>query len=174
MILQNGSKMTVEPPRGIKANLLRSYITLNDDFLTSCTGKVSGDRLINVHLISLFKVDEFKHLLLSLCLFHAVLLERRKFGQIRTIRSGEVQMQCLVLFRPSRFQYSLWIHRWWSSHLYESTTNVSDGIYRNRLQSKWNGKCPGFALIAFSIRSWNIQPAKSITVRSIVWHCSPD
>jgi dynein heavy chain len=40
MILQNGSKMTVEPPRGIKANLLRSYITLNDDFLTSCTGKV--------------------------------------------------------------------------------------------------------------------------------------
>ncbi|CAF3318322.1 unnamed protein product [Rotaria socialis] len=66
MILQNGSKMTVEPPRGIKANLLRSYITLSDDFLTSCTGKV----------------DEFKHLLLSLCLFHAVLLERRKFGPL--------------------------------------------------------------------------------------------
>jgi hypothetical protein len=43
MILQNGSKMTVEPPRGIKANLLRSYITLNDDFLTSCTGKVKRD-----------------------------------------------------------------------------------------------------------------------------------
>ncbi len=40
MILQNGSKMTVEPPRGIKANLLRSYITLNDDFLTTCIGKV--------------------------------------------------------------------------------------------------------------------------------------
>jgi len=45
MILQNGSKMTVEPPRGIKANLLRSYITLNDDFLTSCTGKVCVDNL---------------------------------------------------------------------------------------------------------------------------------
>ena len=40
MILQNGSKMTVEPPRGIKANLLRSYMTVNDDFLTSCTGRV--------------------------------------------------------------------------------------------------------------------------------------
>ncbi|CAF1623103.1 unnamed protein product, partial [Didymodactylos carnosus] len=66
MILQNGSKMTMEPPRGIKANLLKSYLTLTDDFLNSCTGKV----------------DEFKHLLLSLCLFHAVLLERRKFGPL--------------------------------------------------------------------------------------------
>jgi dynein heavy chain len=47
MILQNGSKMTVEPPRGIKANLLRSYITLNDDFLTSCTGKVKMRNFID-------------------------------------------------------------------------------------------------------------------------------
>lgn len=46
MILQNGSKMTVEPPRGIKANLLRSYITLNDDFLTSCTGKVNEEKFV--------------------------------------------------------------------------------------------------------------------------------
>ena len=35
-ILQNGSKMTVEPPRGIKANLLRSYVGFNDDFYKSC------------------------------------------------------------------------------------------------------------------------------------------
>ncbi|RXN34314.1 dynein heavy chain axonemal [Labeo rohita] len=36
-ILQNGSKMTIEPPRGIKANLLRTYASLTDDFITSCT-----------------------------------------------------------------------------------------------------------------------------------------
>lgn len=41
MILQNGSKMTVEPPRGIKANLLKSYTSVNDDYLNSCTGRVS-------------------------------------------------------------------------------------------------------------------------------------
>lgn len=35
-ILQNGSKMTIEPPRGVKANLLKSYNSLNDDFLLSC------------------------------------------------------------------------------------------------------------------------------------------
>ena len=40
MILQNGSKMTVEPPRGIKANLLKSYTAISDDLMNSCTGKV--------------------------------------------------------------------------------------------------------------------------------------
>ena len=40
MILQNGSKMTVEPPRGIKANLLKSYTTINDDYFNSCTDRV--------------------------------------------------------------------------------------------------------------------------------------
>ncbi|KAL8563604.1 Dynein heavy chain 1, axonemal [Nucella lapillus] len=65
-ILQNGSKMTVEPPKGIKANLLRSYGTFTDGYLTSLKEK-SGS---------------FKHLLLSLCLFHGVALERRKFGAL--------------------------------------------------------------------------------------------
>ncbi|XP_029774824.1 dynein heavy chain 1, axonemal isoform X2 [Suricata suricatta] len=64
-ILQNGSKMTIEPPRGVKANLLKSYSSLSDDFLNSC-----------------HKVMEFKSLLLSLCLFHGNVLERRKFGPL--------------------------------------------------------------------------------------------
>ncbi|XP_030840434.1 dynein heavy chain 1, axonemal isoform X1 [Strongylocentrotus purpuratus] len=65
-ILQNSSKMTIEPPRGLKANLLQSYTSLNDDFLNSCIGKT----------------HEFKSLLLSLSLFHAIALERRKFGPL--------------------------------------------------------------------------------------------
>ena len=32
-VLQNSSKMTIEPPRGIKANLLKSFIGFNDEFL---------------------------------------------------------------------------------------------------------------------------------------------
>ncbi len=39
-VLQNSSKMTMEPPRGIKANLLKSFIGFNDDFLNGNT-KVS-------------------------------------------------------------------------------------------------------------------------------------
>uniref|UniRef100_A0A8V1A4F4 Dynein axonemal heavy chain 1 n=1 Tax=Gallus gallus TaxID=9031 RepID=A0A8V1A4F4_CHICK len=64
-ILQNSSKMTIEPPRGVKANLLKSYISFSDDFLNSCP-----------------KVTEFKSLLLSLCFFHGNMLERRKFGPL--------------------------------------------------------------------------------------------
>ena len=36
-ILQNGSKMTIEPPRGIKANLQKTYLRLTDDFISSST-----------------------------------------------------------------------------------------------------------------------------------------
>ncbi|KAK2534325.1 hypothetical protein Q9233_004169 [Columba guinea] len=64
-ILQNGSKMTIEPPRGVKANLLKSYVSFSDDFLNSCP-----------------KVTEFKSLLLSLCFFHGNMLERKKFGPL--------------------------------------------------------------------------------------------
>ncbi|NXR16043.1 DYH1 protein, partial [Semnornis frantzii] len=64
-ILQNGSKMTIEAPRGVKANLLKCYINFSDDFLNSCP-----------------KVTEFKSLLLSLCFFHGTMLERRKFGPL--------------------------------------------------------------------------------------------
>ncbi|KAG9260637.1 dynein heavy chain 1, axonemal [Astyanax mexicanus] len=64
-ILQNGSKMTIEPPRGIKANLLKTYMSLSDDVINSCS-----------------KTAEFKSLLLSLCLFHAIAIERRKFGPL--------------------------------------------------------------------------------------------
>ncbi|XP_067855101.1 dynein axonemal heavy chain 1 [Heptranchias perlo] len=64
-ILQNGSKMTIEPPRGIKANLMKTYLNLTDDFLNSCS-----------------KVSNFKSLLLSLCLFHGTNIERRKFGPL--------------------------------------------------------------------------------------------
>ncbi|XP_036957739.1 dynein heavy chain 1, axonemal isoform X2 [Acanthopagrus latus] len=64
-ILQNGSKMTLEPPRGIKANLQKTYLRLTDDFICSST-----------------KMSHFKSLLLSLCLFHGIALERRKFGPL--------------------------------------------------------------------------------------------
>uniref|UniRef100_A0A8C3GR01 Dynein axonemal heavy chain 1 n=1 Tax=Cairina moschata TaxID=8855 RepID=A0A8C3GR01_CAIMO len=64
-ILQNSSKVTIEPPRGVKANLLKSYSSFSDDFLTSCS-----------------KITVFKSLLLSLCFFHGNMLERRKFGPL--------------------------------------------------------------------------------------------
>jgi dynein heavy chain len=64
-ILLKGIKMTYEPPRGIKSNLLRSYLSYDVSDFESCK-----------------KPKEWKSLLFSLSFFHAILLERRKYGPL--------------------------------------------------------------------------------------------
>ncbi|CAL1689869.1 unnamed protein product [Lasius platythorax] len=68
-ILQNSSKMTIEPPRGIKANMLRAYLTQ----VTEMQELLQSDHP---------KAPPFKWLIFSLCMFHSILLERRKFGPL--------------------------------------------------------------------------------------------
>lgn len=68
-ILQNGTKMTIEPPAGIKANMLRAYRNEVSDM---------ADFMHSEHP----KAPPFKLLVFSLCLFHGIVLERRKFGPL--------------------------------------------------------------------------------------------
>lgn len=70
-ILQNGSKMTVEPPRGVKANLLRAY-----------AGGPAAEYAAHMAASDKPSSSTFKWLLFSLCLFHGVCLERRKYGSL--------------------------------------------------------------------------------------------
>ncbi|XP_044753245.1 dynein axonemal heavy chain 2 [Coccinella septempunctata] len=64
-ILQAGIKMTTEPPKGLKANLKRLYNLITEEQFSVCQAR-----------------EKYKKLLFSLCFFHAILLERKKFQQL--------------------------------------------------------------------------------------------
>lgn len=66
-VLQRGVKMTTEPPRGLRANLLRLYNMIDEDEFTARCEAAPG---------------KYAKLLFSLCWFHAVLVERRKFKSL--------------------------------------------------------------------------------------------
>ena len=64
-VLQSGVKMTNEPPKGLKFNMARTYANITEDRYEACTKPLA-----------------FKKMLFALAFFHAVILERRKFGPV--------------------------------------------------------------------------------------------
>ncbi|RYG50209.1 hypothetical protein EON66_12090, partial [archaeon] len=64
-ILQRAIKMTNEPPKGVRANLIGSFSAVNEAWFEDCAQPVA-----------------FKNLLFGLCFFHAVVQERRRFGPL--------------------------------------------------------------------------------------------
>ena len=65
LVLQNGVKMTLEPPAGVRANMLGSFASIDASWLEDCA-----------------KPHAFKKMIFGICFFHAVMRERGKFGPI--------------------------------------------------------------------------------------------
>ena len=64
-VLQNSVKITIEPPKGLKNNLLRTYNKLENKDLDDCNKKT-----------------EYRTLIFGLSFFHAIVQDRRKYGPI--------------------------------------------------------------------------------------------
>jgi len=64
-VLQNSVKMTMEPPSGLKANILQTYENFENSMLNDS-----------------IKPDQFKKILFAFAFFHAIVQDRRKFGAI--------------------------------------------------------------------------------------------
>ena len=98
-ILQNGVKMTNEPPRGLRANLMRSLTLVGDwvDF-EQCEGN-NGSAV-------------WKKLAFSVCFFHAMVQERTRFGSLGwnipyEFNDSDLEAGLLLLKMVSRT--SLWV-----------------------------------------------------------------
>ena len=64
-VLQNGVKMTNEPPKGLRANLRTAFAAIPDEKFETTN-----------------KADAWRKIMFGLLVFHAVILERRKFGAL--------------------------------------------------------------------------------------------
>ena len=67
MILQRSIKVTIEVPRGLRGTLLRSFSHINKEWFEDAAGANN---------------DVFKKMFFSLCFFHAVIKERKRFGAV--------------------------------------------------------------------------------------------
>jgi dynein heavy chain len=66
-VLQNGVKLTTEPPRGIKANLQRTFADKTDAWLDDIKDGKQGI---------------YRKMVFGVAFFHAIVQERRKFGPL--------------------------------------------------------------------------------------------
>nr|CAI5844199.1 unnamed protein product [Callosobruchus analis] len=67
-VLQNSVKVTNEPPKGLRANIKRAFLEMMEDFFEEHRKYTEP--------------CDVRSMLFGLCMFHAVIQERKKFGPL--------------------------------------------------------------------------------------------
>nr|KAI8752622.1 dynein heavy chain 6; axonemal [Biomphalaria glabrata] len=115
-VLQNSVKVTNEPPKGIRANLRRAFIDMSTSFFED-------------HPLGM----DWRKIIFGICFFHAVILERKKFGPLGwniTYAFSDSDRECALLNMEMfcKDGYIPWetliyitgeveyYYLWWSSH----------------------------------------------------------
>ena len=119
-VLQNSVKVTNEPPKGLRANLKRSFAEMKPSFFED-------------HYLDL----TWRKMLFGICLFHAVILERKKFGPLGwniryefTDSDRETALMNLKMFLTG--DYIPW----------DALTFISGEItYGGRVTDDWDQRC---------------------------------
>jgi dynein heavy chain len=128
-ILQNSIKLTNEPPKGIKANVVGSLSTVTPEWFTQLNPGRDDS-------LPYSKPDVLSRLHFGLCFFHAIVQERRKFGPLGWNRVYEFNNSDLTI---SRTQLKTFLHEHQEGTPYQALHYLIGELnYGGRVTDDWD------------------------------------
>ncbi|XP_038617180.1 dynein heavy chain 14, axonemal [Tachyglossus aculeatus] len=125
-ILQKGFKITVEPPQGLKGNLLQTF------------GYSGGGEVTETVFEKPFCGPSWKKLLFSLCFFNAIIHERKKYGPLGwnisyefNAADLEVTIKMLEILLENQTEIP-----WHAIHYL-----IGEVVYGGRVTDHWDRRC---------------------------------